>query len=233
MESSFADQPGKKSAFAFCNGYLTVIYGLLVTDGLQYVVAFSRDPNNKWNPLNAFLFLGAFLTSIHYWFACATIDDLSQDFYRILAGKENPYFDLLLLFDALVATAFAGFVLAMFHAIPPERTRFFLWFFWAAGLSLFYDFYSCILVSYARRVHEEKHGQGTIQRNGEKVTNLDQGRLCFCHWFFCNLFPPSASRRSVFHCLRVRVRSVYHRSFAHGCRVLDLSEASQWFESPH
>jgi len=181
MEPSFADQPGKKSAFAFYNGYLTVIYGLLVTDGLQYVVAFRRTDlnNHEWTPLNAFLFLGTFLTSLHFWFSCATIDDLSQDFYRILAGKENPYFDLVLLFDALVATAFAGFVLAMFHAIPPEQTRFFLWFFWAAGLSLFYDFYSCILVSYARRVHEEKHGQGTIQRYGEKVTNWIKADFVF------------------------------------------------------
>jgi len=156
--SSFADQSGKRAAFNFYNGYLTVIYGLLVTDGLHYVVTFASDPNNcqQWNFLNAFLFLRTFLTSLHFWFVCATVDDLSQDFYRILSGENNPCFDLLLLFDAFVATAVAGFVLAMFHAIALGQTRFFLWFLCAAGLSLLYDFCSRISVSYARREHEEE-----------------------------------------------------------------------------
>lgn len=172
MESYSAEQLGKKPAFDFYNGYLTVIYGLLVTNGLQYVVTFTSAPNNhKWDPFDAFLFLGTFLTSLHFWFVCATVDDLSQDFYRILAGEENPCFDLLLLFDALVATVFAGFVLAMFLAIPPEQTRFFLWFLCAAGLSLLYDFCSRISVSYARRGHEEERERDTIQRYGKKVSN--------------------------------------------------------------
>jgi hypothetical protein len=138
MRPSFGDQAAKKAAFNFYNGYLAVIYGLLVTDGLHNVVTFGSDPNNHpWNFLDAFLFLGTFLTSLHFWFVCATVDDLSQDFYRILSGGEDPCFDLLLLFDAFVATALAGLVLAMFQAIPKNNPQLFLWLSCAAGLSLF------------------------------------------------------------------------------------------------
>jgi hypothetical protein len=172
MESSSKAEPEKKAVFSFYNGYLTVIYGLLVTDGLQCVVNFTSDPNkpNRWNSLNAFLFLGTFLVSLHFWYVCATVDDLSQDFYRVVAGGKEPRFDLLLLLDALVATAFAGIVLAMFHAVPPKDSRFFLLFLCAAGLSLLYDSVSRLSVLYARRVHHEERERNTIRRYGMKVT---------------------------------------------------------------
>ncbi len=160
-----------KGAFGFYNVYLGVIYGLLVTEGLQCVVKFQCDSNgDRWDSLNVFLFLGTFLVSLHFWYVCATVDELSRDFYRICVGGNESYFDLLLLFDALMATSFAGFVLAMFHAIPPKESRFFLWFLCAAGLSLLYDSASGLLVLYARRVRHEEHERKTIQRYGQKVT---------------------------------------------------------------
>jgi ABC-type multidrug transport system permease subunit len=172
MKSPPTDQSEKKAAFNFFNAYLAVVYGLLVTDGLHDVVEFSNGPKSlhQWNSVNVLLFLGTFLISLHFWYACATVDDLSQDFYRILAGRNDSFFDLLLFFDAFVATAFAGFVLAMFQAIPPENTNFFLWFFCAAVLSLLYDFGSRFLVSYARGAHKEGREPDTIQRYGQKVT---------------------------------------------------------------
>jgi hypothetical protein len=168
-KSSPSDHPEKKTVFSFYNGYLGVIYGLLITDGLHYVVGFGTDTNrHQWNSLSVFLFLGTFLISLHFWYTCATVDDLSQEFYQILAGWNEGVFELLLLLDAVVATAFAGFMLAMFQAIPPEQTKFFLWFLCAAGLSLFYDVNSRFLVLYARRRKEQRE-QDTIQRYNQKV----------------------------------------------------------------
>jgi hypothetical protein len=181
MKSPPTDQPEKRAAFNFYNGYLGVVYGLLVTDGLHYVVAFTSDTKNhrQWNSLNVFLFLGTFLTSLHFWYVCATVDNLSQDFYQVLAGGNDSFFDLLLLFDAAVATSFAGFALAMFQAIPPENTGLFLWFLCAAGLSLLYDFGCRFLVSYARRAHKEEREPDTIQRYGDKVSNWIKADLVF------------------------------------------------------
>jgi formate-dependent nitrite reductase membrane component NrfD len=154
-----------------------VIYGLLVTEGLQCVVKSSSDLQD-W-VTNALLFLGTFLLSLHFWYVCATVDQLSRDFYRVFSRGHGPYFDLLLLYDASMATCFAGLVLAMFYAIPPRGSRFFLAFLCAAGLSFLYDVGSRVLVFFARRIREEENQRDTIHRYNEKVTNWIKGDVVF------------------------------------------------------
>jgi hypothetical protein len=170
----------KTAAFGFYNAYLSVIYGLVVTEGLQCVVKFQSDGGgHQWDWLSVFLFVGTFLVSLHFWYVCATVDDLSRNFYRTLAEQNNSLFDLLLLLDSLVATSFAGFVLAMFYAVPAKGSRFFRWFLCAAGLSLLYDLASGLLVLYSRRApHREPNGK-TIEGYGKKVTQWISGDIVF------------------------------------------------------
>lgn len=163
-------QTGKNATFDFYNGYLTVVYGLLVSNGLGYVVKFtSTRPSHSWESVDALLFLGTFLTSLHFWFACATVDDVSEDFYRALAGATAPVFELFVLLDIAVATILAGLLLAMFDAIPEER--FFLWFLLAGGLSLLYDLYSRSLVSLARWLGRGGQERDAIDEYQRRIGN--------------------------------------------------------------
>lgn len=172
-----ADQPGERAAFDFYHGYLAVIYGLVATDGLEHVTAFPGEA--KWSFLVIVLFFGTFLVSLHFWFVCATVDELSHVFYWALAGRKRAWFELLLLFDALAATAFAGFVIAMFQSISGKHVRFFLLFLVAAGVSLLYDLYSYLLISRARRRQQEVRDQAIIERYGKKVTRWLKQDLIF------------------------------------------------------
>lgn len=160
------DPSAKKTAFDFYNAYLAVVYGLVVTEGLQEAVKFT-DPVN-WQLVNGLLFLGTFVVSLHFWFVCATVDDLSQNFYVILSGKKSSEFDLLLLFDALVATTFAGLALTMFHAVSQKWSRFFVWLCFAAALSLVYDLYSSFLVFLAGRPSRRRGAAAGTQHAVER-----------------------------------------------------------------
>lgn len=161
MTSLNSDVSEKKATFDFYNGFLTVVYGLIVSKGLEYVVTFTSDhPTHQFESIDAFLFLGTFLTSLHFWFVCATVDDLATDFYQTLIGGKASLLGLFILIDIVVATFLAGLLLAMFDAVP--RPRFFFWFVFAAAISLSYDFYSWILIFIAGRMH--RRGQLTIDR---------------------------------------------------------------------
>jgi hypothetical protein len=98
---------------------------------------------------------------------CATVDDLSDDFYRALAGATTPVFELFVLFDIAVSTILAGLLLAMFDAIPGER--FFLWFLLAGGLSLLYDLYSRGLVSLARWLRRGERECNAIEEYRRRI----------------------------------------------------------------
>jgi hypothetical protein len=151
MKSPSADQSGKKATFDFYNGFLTVVYGLLVSKGLEYVVTFTSDhPTHQFESIDAFLFLGTFFTSLHFWFVCATVDDLSTDFYQTLVGRKASFLGLFILIDVVVATFLAGLLLAMFDAVP--NPRFFFWFLLAAAVSFGYDLYSRLLVFWAAKM---------------------------------------------------------------------------------
>lgn len=166
-----SDQVGRKAAFDFYNGFLTVVYGLLITNGLGYVVGFMHEnPTHGWD--HALLFLGTFLITLHFWFVWATNDELSTDFYRVLVGTKKSLFGVLVLFDIAVAAVFAAEVLAMFDAMFDDfpNERFFFWFFVAAVSSLVYDVYSRMLI-WARQPAEERDDESTIQRYRSRVSS--------------------------------------------------------------
>jgi hypothetical protein len=176
MTSLNADESKKKATFDFYNAFLAVVYGLLVSKGLEYVVIFTSDhPTHQWESIDALLFLGTFLTSLHFWFVCATVDDLSTDFYQIFVGSRTSFLGLLILVDVLVATAFAGLLLAMFDAVP--KHPFFKWFWLSGALSLVYDLYSRILIWRARR----KYGRNnyTIEKYGGRINSWSKKDLIF------------------------------------------------------
>jgi hypothetical protein len=171
-----ADESGKKATFDFYNGFLTVVYGLLISKGLEYVVTFTSDhPTHQFESVDAFLFLGTFFTSLHFWFVCATVDDLATDFYQIFVGKRTSFLGLFILIDVVVATFLAGLLLAMFDAVPNQR--FFFWFTFAAAVSLAYDFYSRIIIFIARSTRGRE--QLTIGKYSRRVNGWIKKDLIF------------------------------------------------------
>jgi|SRR5690348_3022335 len=139
---------GMTNTVALYHDYLTVIYGLLATEGL---VVFSGLALGHALTVSGFLlFLGTFLTSLHFWFVCVTVDQISQPCYSALAGSNARLRTAFLLVDALFAAAFAGSVLIMFHSLSadtPQHQVVFLSMVWLAGLSLLYDLYSFVVVA--------------------------------------------------------------------------------------
>jgi hypothetical protein len=145
-------QPADKTAagFAFYQGYISVVYGLVATDGLEQLGTI--DAIREWQfrvPPSLFLFFGVFIIGLHFWFICSTVDESTHKFYRALAGDRWAH--IFFFADAIVATSFAWLVLAMFHGISSRRELLFPWFLVAASLSLAYDLYSRVLVSVGRR----------------------------------------------------------------------------------
>jgi hypothetical protein len=159
MPSFTADQSGKKATFDFYNGFLAVIYGLLVSKGFETLVTYVKESNRK--TVGFPLFLGTLLMSLHFWFVCATVDDLSEQFDEVFVGRKTRFFNLLVLVDLSVATFLALCVLAMFNSIPnkdpnqPPDQRFFVWFLLSGGLSLVYDAYSRALVWCAEQSRQQ------------------------------------------------------------------------------
>jgi hypothetical protein len=146
-------QPADKTAagFTFYHGYLSVVYGLVATEGLGQLGK-TIATADEWQfrvPPSLLLFLGVFVIGLHFWFICSTVDESSHKFYRAFAGEKWAY--IFFFVDATVATSFAWLVLAMFHGISSRRNLVFSWFLVAAVASLAYDLYSRVLVSAGRR----------------------------------------------------------------------------------
>ena len=138
-------QPADKTAagFTFYHGYLSVVYGLIATDGLDLLVKVNERQFGV--PPSVLLFLGVLVIGLHFWFICSTVDESSHRFYRAFAGDRWAY--IFFFVDAIVATSFAWLVLAMFHGISSRRDLLFPWFLVAAAVSLAYDLYSRVLAS--------------------------------------------------------------------------------------
>lgn len=160
-----------KNAFDFYNTYLSVIYGLLATQGLTSVVNFtSKEDEQAWDVLSILLFAGTFIMVMRVWFSLANIDDVSRRAYGTVARATHTHsrFNLLLLIDTAFATTFAGLLLAMFSAIPSESS-FFTMLVWLAGLTLLYDLASGVLFySFTRETHSADD-QELISRYKGKV----------------------------------------------------------------
>ena len=140
--------------FEFYEAYISVVYGLVATDGLEQLGPVgTADPLRFGIPPALLLFFGVFVIGLHFWFTCVSVDKTSGDLYCALAGDR---WKLIFFFvDAMVSTAFAWLVLAMFRGIATGRGLLFWWFLAAAGLSLVYDGYSSILLLICRRRREE------------------------------------------------------------------------------
>ena len=161
--------PADKTAagFTFYQGYISVVYGLVATEGLGQL-----GQQSGWYlriPSCTLLFLGVFVIGLHFWFICSTVDESSHKFYRALAGDKWAY--IFFFVDAIVATSFAWLILAMFHGISSGRELLFDWFLVAASLSLAYDLYSLILVgagrssTYGKDIRPVVSGYGTTVKN--------------------------------------------------------------------
>jgi hypothetical protein len=150
------DQPGQ--AFEFYNTYLSVIYGLIVTDALPGLVTLIIEKEEQsLRSINFYLFVGTFLTSARLWLVSARVDEVFQQFYCLVGRSKWSRLEALLLLDTLVATIFAGFLLAMFTAITKndernkEETIFFLAFLLLIAISVLYDGYLKLVGFLVRR----------------------------------------------------------------------------------
>jgi hypothetical protein len=162
-------QPADKTAagFTFYQGYISVVYGLVATEGLGQL-----GERSGWQfriPPSLLLFLGVFVIGLHFWFICSTVDESSHKFYRALAGDRRAY--ILFFVDAMVATSFAWLILAMFHGISSRPRLLFDWFLVAASSSLAYDLYSLILVGVGRSKTYRKEMQPLASSYSTTVKN--------------------------------------------------------------
>jgi hypothetical protein len=161
-------RPADKTAagFTFYHGYLAVVYGVVATDGLE-LLGGNEKACFGLPPFLA-LFFGVFVIGLHFWFVCSTVDESTHTFYRVLAGDGRAY--LFFFIDAMVATAFAWLVLAMFHGVPSRGQLLLRWFVVAAVLSLAYDVHSQVLVSVGlRRKHIRPDQRETVVQYGRTV----------------------------------------------------------------
>jgi hypothetical protein len=207
MATGVAQQGVEKSVFDFYQGYLAVMYGVVATKGLENLSKFPSEHDN-WTLAAILLFLGSFLTLLHFWYVCSTVDHVSSAFYRIAADRKEPWFQLLLLFDVLISTAFAGCTLAMFQAMSPDAmpdpvtkalpdpvVSVFVWLLRAAVLSLLYDLYSGALTYRARLVASKDHA--VIKSYKRRIAAWIRADLLFVvaaaamHYFYESLGPRS------------------------------------------
>jgi len=174
-------QPADKTAagFTFYHGYLSVVYGLVATEGM--IQLGTIDKAHEWEfrtPPFLLLFLGVFIIGLHFWFICSTVDEASHKFYRATRGDRWAYAFFFL--DAIVATAFAWLVLAMFHAISSGRTSLFSWYLVASVGSVGYDLYSWLLVITAQERGRDENAVTLIKDYGAIVKGWLIQDCCFC-----------------------------------------------------
>lgn len=169
-----------KNAFEFYNTYLSVIYGLLATQGLTSVVNFtSKDDEQSWSVVSILLFAGTFITAMRLWLSLANIDDVTRRSYSVAGSLKHSWFNLLLLVDTVFATTFAGLLLAMFSAIPSVIPLFHL-FLWLSGLTLLYDLVSGLcFYGFTKRVDGKTEDHEVIRSYKAKIGKWIKQDLSF------------------------------------------------------
>jgi hypothetical protein len=156
------------NAFDFYNTYLSVIYGLLATQGLTSVVTFTSKGDEHWDLVSILLFGGTFVTTMHFWFELANIDDSTRKSYGIVSRVKHSRLGFLLMVDTIFATTFAGLLLAMFSAIPAQPL-FFLLFVWLSGVSVLFNSVSGFLFYHFTKGIAEDDRHDVIRRYRAKV----------------------------------------------------------------
>jgi hypothetical protein len=128
--------------------YLTVIYGLVTTEGLHEFVLSGHRTELAFS-VRLVLFVGTFLQALHFWMTAVTADKSATDFYALLAEAMPRRRILLLLTDMLFATAIAGCILTMFLNLDRNGQTFFHFFLILAIVSLGYDSFALVVSSVA------------------------------------------------------------------------------------
>jgi len=181
MNERAGEDGDSRKPTALYHDYLTVIYGLLATEGL---IQFSRLLLAHGLSLSSFLlFLGTFLTSLHFWFACVTVDGVSQPFYTVLTSRNERLRSAFLLIDAVFAAAFAACLLIMFASLSPESGQpllVFSGFLWLGVISLVYDLYSWGLVATVRKFDLNSNDREAVAYYGTVVRRWVIQDLTFC-----------------------------------------------------
>ncbi len=169
--------PNSKPSLSFYDAYLAVIYGLVATKGLERWVELNQrwveqKPHPDWHSLAAFffVFLAIFVVGLHFWLTCASVESRSASFYSSFVGEK--WAELFLLVDALVATGFAGIILAIFSAIAEHLKALLVWFIVAAVVSLAYDGYSRVLIVFCER-----------RRRSSKDETVTEYKAAVHRWF--------------------------------------------------
>lgn len=155
------------AGFTFYRGYISVVYGLIATDGLEQLGTIDKLEWQFRVPPRLLLFLGVFVIGLHFWFICSVVDDSSHDFYRALAGDKWAH--LFFFTDAIFATGLAWLVLAMFHGISSPQHLLFSWLLVASAVSVAYDLYSGMLVGVGRKMARGEDQRAFISRYGATV----------------------------------------------------------------
>jgi hypothetical protein len=127
MASSAPLASGNQPALDFYSGLLSVVYGLLVSNGLQAVVMFGGDnPADQLQGVNGFQFIATFILTLHFWFAFATFGGTSDEFVEAISPEEAIFSpetsrNLLVIIDVLVATWLGFLLLEMFGTVSTEH----------------------------------------------------------------------------------------------------------------
>lgn len=150
--------------------YLTVIYGLVTTDGLREFIVSFRRPDHLLFWTGLLLFGGTFLQALHFWMTSVTADKTAAKMYDQLAVRSPRQRILRLLADMLFATTIAGCILTMFLNLDASGRIFFRFFLILAVVSFGYDLFTLVMSSLT-----EALGDGAT--SGERSTQSDYRRL--------------------------------------------------------
>jgi hypothetical protein len=124
--------------------YLTVIYGLVTTEGLREFVLSGHHAELAFS-IRLLLFGGTFLQALHFWMSAVTADKSATDLYALLAQTMPRRRLMFLLTDMLFATAIAGCILTMFLNLDHNDRTFFHFFLILAIVSLGYDLFAFLV----------------------------------------------------------------------------------------
>lgn len=149
----------------FYETYISVIYGVLAGVGLQQLSAqfLSRAISGP----KVLLFVGVFVSAIHFWMVCLSSDPLSDAAYLVLERSPTPrMFNIFLVVDVLYATAFAGALLLMFNSITDsfEPKLFFYGFSALAILSFLYDVSALCVAAFAFMKAGQRSARAAVER---------------------------------------------------------------------
>jgi hypothetical protein len=156
--------------------YLTVIYGLITTEGLREFILDARHSDLRLST-SLILFGATFLQALHFWMTAVTAEKAASDAYGLINEQRPRHRILILLADMLFATAIAGCILTMFLNLNGDGRLFFHFFLILAMVSFCYDLFALVLSSLAELLRKK------VATSGEKAIRSDYRKLAAV-WLF-------------------------------------------------